>query len=244
MTPRFIVTNILLAIVLLFGSAHVVTAQSVAPLSGDSVCGSSTSTVCNLKGDLGNVIRNALAFFIKLAVLFMIVMFMWTGVMLAISQDKAVALKEAKGKLARVVIGIVLVTVIASVGTYLALLQFAGVNMNILQFIGSLFAFVPGVFAMHAYAQESASLLPNALGVTDLYDFLLLLIRLFVRWFVFPALVFAWLYTGLQFVFAQGNPGKIKEARTWLLWVFIATFIIMLSEAFAFALRSTINQIF
>jgi hypothetical protein len=93
-------------------------------------------------------------------------------------------------------------------------------------------------------AQESAALLPNALGVTDLYDFLLLLIRLFVRWFVFPALVFAWLYTGLQFVFAQGNPGKIKEARTWLLWVFIATFIIMLSEAFAFALRATINQIF
>jgi hypothetical protein len=162
MTPRFIVTNILLAIVLLFGSAHVVTAQSVAPLSGDSVCGGTTP--CNIKGDIGNVIRNALAFFIKLAVLFMIVMFMWTGVMLAISQDKAVALKEAKGKLARVVIGIVLVTVIASVGTYLALLQFAGVNMNILQFIGSLFAFVPGVFAMHAYAQESASLLPNAPG--------------------------------------------------------------------------------
>jgi hypothetical protein len=244
MTPRFIISNILLALVLLFGSAYVVTAQSVAPLSGDSVCGSSTSTICNLKGDIGKVIRNALAFFIKIAVLFMIVAFMWAGVMLAISQDKAVALKEAKGKLTRVIIGIVLVSMVATIGTYLALLQFAGVNMNILQFIGSLFAFVPGVFVMHAYAQESAALLPNALGVTDLYDFLLLLIRLFVRWFVFPALVFAWLYTGLQFVFAQGNPGKIKEARTWLLWVFIATFIIMLSEAFAFALRATINQIF
>lgn len=242
MTPRFIISNILVALVLVFGGAHVVMAQGTAPLSGDSVCGGTDP--CNIKGDIGNVIRNALAFFIKIAVLFMIVAFMWAGVMLAISRDKAVALNEAKGRLARVIIGIVLVSMVATIGTYLALLQFAGVNMNILQFIGSLFAFVPGAFVMHAYAQETASLLPNALGVTDLYDFLLLLIRLFVRWFVFPALVFAWLYTGLQFVFAQGNPGKIKEARTWLLWVFIATFIIMLSEAFAFALRSTINQIF
>lgn len=217
----------------------------VAALSGDSLCGKDTP--CTF-ADLGKVIRNALGFLVAIAVAFIVVMVMYTAVLVALAQDKAGALKEAKDRIGRLIAGLVIITVIASISAYLILLESVGVQGSVLDFIRALFtaptAMLQSFIATPVFAEEVASTLPSPLGVTNLYAFLLMIIRFLVLWFIMPAIIVAWLYTGVLFVFAQGNPQQLQKAKEWLWWVLVATVIIMVAEAAAFALRDTITQIF
>ncbi len=238
MSPRLILINLSFALICFFGVLHGVDAQTA--LSGDKVCGSGT-TPCTFS-DLGHVLKSALAFLLQLAIMFVVVMIVYSGIKLMTAQNKATELAEAKTRLWNVVLGVILLSLIASVSTYIVMLKFLGVQDSVLQFLSSLFAYLPQLLPIeHAYAADT---LPNPLGVSSLYEFLKTIIVLVIRWFVFPVIIFTWLYTGFLFVAAQGSPEKLKDARGWLWWSVIGTAIIVLAEGFALSLQGTINQIF
>lgn len=152
------------------------------------------------------------------------------------SKNKAEAKKEANYHLIGIVTGFVL---IAGAFTFFpALLKGLGVKEQFLQFFNLGYLMVD-----HAYA-AGENFLEGPTTVTDPYDFILLLISLIVRWFVYPAVIFAWVYAGFLFVKAQGNPQELKDARAWVWWTLIGTVIILLANGLAFALRETITKIF
>jgi hypothetical protein len=85
--------------------------------------------------------------------------------------------------------------------------------------------------------------LPNPVGVDNLYDFLLQAVRLVVRFFVYPALIAMWVWTGFSFVFAQGAPEKLNKAKKLLLWAFFSTLIIFMIQGFLLALQGSVAKI-
>jgi small-conductance mechanosensitive channel len=211
-------------------------------------CG--TTEPCTLK-DMGGVIKGALGFMLVIATMIITAMIIYSAVRIMTVKDKAAELNEAKQRLTNVVLGIILIAIAASVTGYVALLALLGVNSKFLDPIRALFSFfesgahsVLSILATQAYAQEPSTTLPNPLGVTNLYDFLLVIIRTVMRWFVFPIIVASWFITGFKYVAAQGSPEKLLEAHKWLWWTFIGTVIIMLAEGFALALKGTVGQFF
>lgn len=210
---------------------------SAVGLVGD--CGTGgPGTECHIT-DLGPVIKKALYFVLTIAILIVTIMIIMTGIKFMTGKDKAYELQEAKNRLFNVVIGIALITAAASITVYVAFLSNLGVKNEFLQ-IFKIFGEIPFNLVPHAYAQQ----LPNPTGVDNLYDFMLTIIRLVVRWFVYPVIVFSWFLTGFLFVKAQGNPSELQKAKSWLLWTFIGTLVVLMAQGFAFALRDTINQIF
>jgi hypothetical protein len=55
--------------------------------------------------------------------------------------------------------------------------------------------------------------------------------------------VLAILYSGFQFVVAQGNPTELQKARSGLLWVLIGSAILLGAYGISTALEATIKQI-
>ncbi len=92
-------------------------------------------------------------------------------------------------------------------------------------------------------AGTTTSFLPNPLKITNAYDLFIALIRVVIRWFVYPGIIAAWLFSGFSFVLAQGNPEKLVKARRWTMWAAIITAVIFMSEGFLLAIRGTITQI-
>ena len=201
-------------------------------------------TACKLT-DLGPVIKGGLQFILMITGLVIILAIVRTGLSFANAGDKAQAWKEAKERLKRVVIGMILITIAVSVTGYITLLKLGGVGGDVINIISKLFgiSMVDVLPVTHAYAQTGQLANPIP-GASNLYDFLLLILKLFIRWFVFPALVFSWVFTGFKYVSAQGNPEKLTEAHKYLWYTLIGTVIIMLAEGFATALSGTISQFF
>lgn len=83
----------------------------------------------------------------------------------------------------------------------------------------------------------------NMTGVCSLYDFMLAILRLIMRFFIYPALVTIWVWTGFAFVYAQGNPEGLNKAKKWLMWAFVTTLVIFLLQAFLTAARGTVQKI-
>jgi cytochrome bd-type quinol oxidase subunit 2 len=76
-------------------------------------------TPCTLN-DLGPVIKGALKFLMLLAGLAITLAFIQTGIAFLRASDKSQAWKEAKERLTRVVIGMLLITVAVSITGYIA----------------------------------------------------------------------------------------------------------------------------
>lgn len=97
-----------------------------------------------------------------------------------------------------------------------------------------------GVTTLYAADQEH---LPNPLVVESLYDVVVIIYQLAMRWILIPYLIASWIYAGFLFVQAQGDPAKLATARTKLWRSFVGTIILMFLLGFAYAIRDTINQI-
>ena len=93
----------------------------------------------------------------------------------------------------------------------------------------------------HTYAQTTQ--LPSPTNYGNLYDFILGGLRLVMRFFIYPALVVIWVWTGFSFVLAQGAPDALLKAKKWLMWAFITTFVIVVLQGFLLALRTTALKI-
>ncbi len=91
--------------------------------------------------------------------------------------------------------------------------------------------------------QDACSSGFNMTGVCNLYDFILNILRLIMRFFIYPALVTIWVWTGFSFVFAQGNPEGLNKAKKWLMWGVVTTLVVFLLQAFLTAARGTVQNI-
>lgn len=195
------------------------------------------STACHVS-DVLPTSKRLFAYFAAIGVFVIAIAVFIVGIRFIIQKDKAAVLKENKQRLVNVVLGIVL---LLGAGTiFIAALKALGVQDQFLKVFGTA-SIVPS-FVDHAYA--AGDLLPSPTIATNLYDFMILVMELIVRWFVFPVVVYGWLYVGYMFVKAQGNPQELVEARKWLWYVFIGTVIVIFAEGFAFALRDTVLKIF
>lgn len=210
-----------------------------AGLVGD--CGGANA--CKIS-DLGPVIKRGLFYVLSVAILVVVVMIIITGIKFMTGRNKAAELDDAKRRLSYIIIGILLLSVTASISVYVFVLTSIGVKSEFLK-IFQIFGNTSFNLIEHTYAAaDASSKLPNPTGVTSVYDFMLMIIRLVVRWFVYPIIVFSWFISGFLFVRAQGSPERLNYAKTWLLWTLVGTLVVLMAEGFAFALRETITQIF
>jgi hypothetical protein len=86
--------------------------------------------------------------------------------------------------------------------------------------------------------------LPNPIpGVNSLYDFILTILSMAMKFFLYPALVGIWVLSGFMYVFAQGAPEKLSKAHKLLMWAFISTLVIFTAQAFLSAVRNSVNKI-
>jgi hypothetical protein len=85
--------------------------------------------------------------------------------------------------------------------------------------------------------------LPNPLGFCSLYDFILGALNLVMKFFLYPALIAIWVWSGFLYVLAQGAPEKLSKAHKLLIWAFISTLIVFTVQGFLVALRGSVNKI-
>lgn len=241
-----IIPSLLSFCFVLIGSLVVVHAQtSGTALSGDEICGSSSSTKCTLK-DLGTVFKNTFSMIIMLGLPILVVSVTYRFVMawFAAVEGNASAYKEALKKSTNAIIGFMLIVVMAGGGMF-ALLKYLGVRQengfNPLQ----IFDIFSNALVMHTYAATGPtySPLPNPLVANNLYELILSVLRLIIRFFVYPALIIIWVWTGFAFVFAQGKPEALAKAKGWFVKAFITTLVIMLLQTFLIAIQGTVAKI-
>ena len=79
-------------------------------------------------------------------------------------------------------------------------------------------------------------------GVTDLMSFVQKVLDVILTIGV-PIVALAIIYCGFLFVFAQGDPTKIKAAREAFLWTIVGAAILLGSWVLAQALNGTIKEI-
>jgi hypothetical protein len=82
----------------------------------------------------------------------------------------------------------------------------------------------------------------NPLGNITLQGLLEKLIAIII-YFMTPIITLMIVYTGFLFVRAQGNPAKLTEARTALMWSLIGAVIVLGALGIASAVRGTVNSI-
>lgn len=240
-----------LFIVLLPFGALPLYAQTGAPtqsISGDEVCGQWDGTQIVKRCDMsqvGEIVKRVLTYVVALGLPILVVFVVYRFVLawFALREGNANAYKEALKKSTNAVLGFLFI--IALFGGLLAVfLRYLTVNE---QYFKILKMFTE-VFVSSAYAQSQATTsqvttLPNPLGVNSLYDFLMAGLRLIMRFFIYPAVIVAWVWTGLAFVMAQGNPTKLENAKKWLVGVFITTIVIFMVQAFITALSGSVKKI-
>jgi hypothetical protein len=128
-------------------------------------------------------------------------------------------------------------------------MRYIGVNDSFLQLLKD----VSEAFVPHAYAQASASattattcgskLLPNTLGVCSIYDFILNIVNAFMKFFLYPAMIGMWVWSGFSYVAAQGAPEKLSKAHKLLLMAFVTTIITFMIQGFLTAIKGSVDKI-
>ncbi len=233
-------THALLMVVMLtvfFGGSQEVFAQT-----GDSIvkCGNgpTVDSACKV-GNIKEIVTGALALIISigLPLLFVFVTYRFVMAWFSLQQGNTNAYKDAIQKAGNAIFGFFIVVVIIGGGLY-TMLSFFGVKPEVLKILQILSS--SDIFT-HTYAQEK--LLPNYGPGGTLYEFILNAVKLIMKFFIYPALIVIWVWTGFSFVMAQGAPEALTKAKKWLMWAFVTTLIIMVLQGFLFALRNSINKI-
>lgn len=214
--------------------------------TGESIvkCGQTASSPkCQIGGDagLGSVVKGVLALVISvgLPLLFIFVAYRFVMAWFALQQGNSGAYKEAMQKAGQAIFGFLIVVILIGGGLY-TMLSFFGADPRVLKIL-QLFTSADFSPFQHASAQER--LLPNYGPGTTLYEFILNALRLIMKFFIYPALIVIWVWTGFSFVLAQGAPEALAKAKKWLLWAFVTTLVIMVLQGFLFALRNSVNKI-
>lgn len=228
--------SVLFFIMILFGFSFEVYAQT-----GDSIVKCGDFEPCKIDGDtgIGSIVKGALGIVITIGfpLLVIFIAYRFVTAWFSLQQGNANAYKDALSKAGNAIVGFLLIVVLIGGGLY-TLLIFFGVKPEFLKIL-KLFS---GGLIEHSYAQ-AVQTLPSPTTQTNLYDFILSALRLVMRFFIYPALVVIWVWTGFSFVLAQGAPEALTKAKKWLMWAFITTFVIVVLQGFLLALRATALKI-
>jgi hypothetical protein len=209
-------------------------------ISGDEVCGG-INNKCTIT-HIGIVIKRVLGYVIALGLPVLVVVAVWRFVLawFALRSGNANAYNEALKKSGNAIVGFLFIVALFA-GLMLVLLKFIGVQdapLNILKIFSE-------AFVAPAYAAQGPqnTMLPNFLRDNNLYDLILSILRLVMRFFIYPMIIVAWVWTGVAFVLAQGNPVEITKAKKWLVGAFITTLAVFMIQAFLTAARGTVMKI-
>jgi hypothetical protein len=132
-------------------------------------------------------------------------------------------------------------------GFFMAVLVFGGGLLLLLKIFGAkdftlkLLNLFSEAFIPHAYAAGSTLPLPTTF--TNLFDFILAVLRVVMRFFIYPALIAMWAWTGFSFVYAQGRPEALAKAKKLLFWATLSTFIVFITQGAITAMKGTAEQI-
>ncbi len=207
-------------------------------IGGDDVCGSSAATACKLT-DLGQITKGLLKLVVILGLPIMIILLAYRIVVaeLAARTGNPGARMDALKKMGSSIVSFLFIIALFG-GLLLAAFKLFGVDPAFLKF----FNIIADAFVPHAYAQTGG--LPNPTpNITSLYDFILATLRLVMQFFIYPAIIVIWVWTGFAFVSAQGNPTALATAKKWLVWAFVTTLIVFMLQMFVLALKGTVQQI-
>lgn len=212
----------------------------VAQTTGDSIvqCGlTATSPKCSITG-IGDIVKKVLFLVISigLPLLFVFVAYRFVMAWFSLQQGNANAYKDAIKKAGNAILGFLIIVVLIGGGLY-TVLSFFGVKEEYLKILK---LFTDAGYFTHTYAQTQ---LPNPVNVPNLYDFILKALSLVMKFFIYPALIVIWVWTGFSFVLAQGAPDALNKAKKWLMWAFITTLVIMVLQGFLYALRASALKI-
>ncbi len=83
-----------------------------------------------------------------------------------------------------------------------------------------------------------AQTLTNPLKSNSIEEFLLKIIDILLI-FALPLIILYIMYAGYLFVTAQGNPGKVTEARTALLWAVVGGVIVFGAKIIVTVVQNT-----
>ncbi len=134
---------------------------------------------------------------------------------------------KSRAKIAGIVVGLLLLAAAFNLGSILRELQ---VNPNLLKYLDYILSALP---IDRAYAQGPTSFFTSDLGP---WEIMLAFFKVFWNWIVFPAMVGGWFYAGFQYVGAQGNPEKIKDAHGTLLAILLITVFVLFVQALLISL--------
>ena len=186
-------------------------------LAGDEVCGATAGSKCTLD-NAKSIVKTTLYYILGLGTILLgvVIIFRILAAVKAYYVDNnAGALKKAGSDLFNSIIGFIVIVLVIG-GVFVALLTFLGVKADFLKVFSD--ALVPTAYAQAAPCTpgEANCGFTNPLGVSSLYDFVLLVVRLFIRWFIYPGIIVMWIWSGFAFVTAQGRPEQLKKAKSWL----------------------------
>jgi hypothetical protein len=223
-----------LASCFIFLSLHSVEAQSI---SGDDLCGSSSTAKCT-PAALKTLGMKVLSLFTVVGSALLVVFIAIRVVMswYAYRAGDAGAIKRAGQQAFNAFIGFIIVFAVFG-GVFMILLNTLGAQ----PWVGKLLQMFSEAFVPQAYA--AGTQLPNPLGSNSLYDILISAASLALRFFVYPAVIAMWVWSGFQFVYSQGNPEGLNKAKSWLFWAFIITVITFALQGFLLAFRGTAEKI-
>lgn len=218
-----------------FGSYEGALAQgsSLADVCGQ---GASTTTACKV-GDIGPLVKGLLSLVLSigLPLLFIFVAYRFVVAWFALQQGNAGAYKDALKKAGNAIFGFIIIVFLIGGGLYTVFSIF-GVKPEILKILK---LFSQGGLITPLYAEQ----LPNFLIADNLYDFILNALRLAMKFFIYPALIVLWVWTGFAFVLAQGAPDALIKAKKWLVGALVSTIVILVLQGFLLALRSSVLKI-
>jgi len=218
-------------------------------ISGDEVCGKITGynsdgspiiNKCQLT-DLSKIVKNALTAVIAIGLPLLVVFVTYRFVMawFSLQQGNANAYKDALSKSTNAILGFFIIVALMG-GLFFVVLKYFGIKDSLIG-IPLFRASFLDMLATHAYAQERY--LPNFFPSNDIYDLLMAALRLVMRFFIYPALIVIWVWTGFSFVAAQGAPAELLKAKKWFMWAVITTVVIFVVQMFLLALQGTVERV-
>lgn len=90
---------------------------------------------------------------------------------------------------------------------------------------------------------DGGGMLPNPTSINSLYDFILAMLRLAMKFFIYPALIVIWVITGFSYVAAQGSGDKLVKAHKLLLGALITTLVVFTIQGFLMSAQQSVNNI-
>lgn len=209
------------------------------PLAGDFRCGATPCPITAFFPEVKDLFLVGIIVIAGFAIFALVV----TGTKGLVSENQPEELKRIK-KQAGVVILNLLIAIVLIGSIFMAFVK-SLFKPEYQEFFGKFLSMIndTSLFDInHAYAQAGGSL--NPMVFNSVWDILITLYQLGMRWVGIPILIGSWVWAGFLLIQAQGNPEKIKYARERLWYSFVWTLFLMLVLGVAFAFRNSFNQIF